>query len=97
MYICLSFTYYSLRALLIYYIDLTITAFNSYRTIHRLITQTIPQLMRPSVGPRFAMMKSAAVDIFVQITPVPLVSYFLRTHFQERDYLSRGMSKLMIP
>lgn len=44
-YICFSFTYYSLRALLIYYRDFIITVFNSYRITHQVTTLTILRLL----------------------------------------------------
>ena len=38
----------------------------------------------------------AAMNIFVQMSPLHLVSYFPRTNFQEGDYLSKGMNKFLI-
>ena len=40
---------------------------------------------------------NAATNIFVQMIPVLLVLYFLRTNFQEVDYLSKAMNELVIP
>ena len=42
------------------------------------------------------MVNKVAMNIFVQKTPVLLVSHFLRTNCQDWDYLSRDMNKLMI-
>lgn len=39
---------------------------------------------------------NAATNIFVQMIPVLLVLYFLRTNVQEVGYLSKGMNKLVI-
>lgn len=39
---------------------------------------------------------NAATNIFVQMVPVLLVLYFLRTNVQEVGYLSKGMNKLVI-
>lgn len=72
--------YYILR---IYCVDFIITVFNSYQTIHHVVTLPILQLLGTGVVPSSAMVNNTAVNIFEQMTPVLPVSYFLRTNYQE--------------